>query len=239
MIKAVLFDLDDTLLDRRRMVDGYLAGHERRSGLGPDAAANFIRRFHELDGCGYTSRPLLFQRLSDEFPSAGSAQVIGADFREHVWRHCEWMPGAIELLAWCRDAGLRSAIITNGSSRMQRAKLQLLDLESRVDAILISEEEGVAKPMPEIFLRAASRLGVDPCLCAFVGDHPLNDVKGARDVGMVDIWLRRELPWPSELPMASFSITRLCDVPTLLQGSATTPSVTAPSHLENLIPIVE
>jgi hypothetical protein len=50
---------------------------------------------------------------------------------------------------------------------------------------------------------------------AILGQFP--DVAGARGVGMVDIWLRRELPWPSELPMASFSIAELCEMPALLQ----------------------
>ena len=73
------------------------------------------------------SRPPL--RLRDE-------QLARARFVEH----------AVELLRDLRAAGVRTALLTNGPSRMQRRKVELLALEPELDAIGISEELGAAKP---------------------------------------------------------------------------------------------
>ena len=208
-LAAILFDLDDTLLDRRRSLDRYLAGHATRLALSSASASAYRARFHELDGCGYTSRATLFQQLSLEFPDAGDVDALALDYREHAWRASHLMDGASEALDWCRRIGLACGVVTNGASATQRAKLHSLGIVERVDAVLISEEEGFAKPATEVFHRAASRLGVRPNQCAFVGDNPHTDVDGSHRAGMVAVWFRRELPWPAELPAPSRSIDSL------------------------------
>jgi putative hydrolase of the HAD superfamily len=213
---AVLFDLDDTLLDRRGSVERYLAGHAKRAKLNPELAIAYKSRFWSLDDNGSRARADLFALLSAEFPVIGSPEHQLADFIEHGFATCEWIDGAETVLAWCRTAGLRTAIITNGSSGMQRAKLRALGLADRVDAILVSEEEGISKPSAEIFHRAAGRLGVRPAQCVFVGDNPIADVDGSRRAGMLDVWIEREFPWPANLAAATHSITELTSLPELL-----------------------
>jgi putative hydrolase of the HAD superfamily len=149
----------------------------------------------------------------------GSPQHLLADFIEHGFATCEWLEGAEEALAWCRSNGIRSGVITNGPSSMQRAKLRSLQMTERVDIILVSGEEGVAKPETAIFHRAAERLGVSPERCVFVGDNPVADVDGARRAGMLDIWIERHVPWPAELAAPSHSITSLASLPSLLSLS--------------------
>jgi putative hydrolase of the HAD superfamily len=217
MIKGILFDLDDTLLHRRRSLEPYLTGLSRRLALSDDVALRYRARFHDLDGGGATPRSEVFRELSDEFPAMGSASALGADFIEHAWRSCEYLGGAMEVLAWCRHRDLRCGIITNGSRATQRAKVHSLDLESRVDTVLISEEEGIAKPAADIFIRAASRLGLLPNECAFVGDNPVADIAGARDAGMFAIWFRRDLPWPVDLAAAPCSISALSELPNAIE----------------------
>jgi len=65
-----------------------------------------------------------------------------------------------------------------------------LGLEPFLDAVLISEAEGVRKPDPTIFKMAAERCGVNPWESAFVGDHPDVDVMGAGAAGLISIWKR-------------------------------------------------
>ena len=216
---AVIFDLDDTLLDRRGSVERYLAGHATRATLHPELAVAYQSRFWALDDNGHRARANLFAQLSAEFPTIGSSQVLLADFIEHGFTTCEWTDGAEAILASCRASGLRTAIITNGSSAMQRAKLRALGLGERVDTILVSEEEGVSKPSSEIFHRAAERLGVRPEQCVFVGDNPIADVDGARKAGMIDVWIEREFPWPADLAAPTHSITTLASLPELLSLS--------------------
>ena len=213
---AVLFDLDDTLLDRRGSVERYLAGHALRATLEPALALEYQSRFWALDDNGGRSRTDLFAQLGAEFPMIGSPEDLLADFTEHGFSTCQWIDGAEAVLTWCRETGLRTAVITNGPSGMQRAKLRSLGLAERVDTILVSGEEGVSKPSSEIFHRAAQRLGVRPDQCVFVGDNPVADVDGARRAGMRDVWVEREIPWPGDLAMATHSIAALASLPDLL-----------------------
>ena len=211
-IDAVLFDLDDTLLDRRRTLDRWLAALSARAGLPPADAAACRARFHGIDGSGYTSRAIVFERMSAEFPALGPADAFGRDFLEHAWSACEYVDGARDALAWCRRRGLATAVVTNGASAVQRAKLRSLGLEALVDAVCISDEAGVAKPAAEAFHGAARRLGVEPSRCAFVGDHPRTDVEGARQAGMLAVWLERDLAWPAELPRPARAIATLAEL---------------------------
>jgi putative hydrolase of the HAD superfamily len=66
----------------------------------------------------------------------------------------------------------------------------LLGIQNFFDVILISEEQGIKKPDPEIFWRAVDKLGITPEESIFVGDHPLNDVQASQSIGMKDIWKR-------------------------------------------------
>ena len=70
-----------------------------------------------------------------------------------------------------RGAGVRTALLTNGPSWMQRHKVELLGLEPQLDAIGISEEIGVAKPDPAAFAGALELLGTAPQETVMVGDH--------------------------------------------------------------------
>jgi putative hydrolase of the HAD superfamily len=218
-IAAVLFDLDDTLLDRHQTVERYLTGHALRANLAADVATAYRTRFHALDENGHATRSELFARLSEEFPLIGTADGLLRDFIDHGFATCDWLEGAVDVLAWCRAADLRLGVITNGSSGMQRAKLRALGLDRSVDVILVSEEEGIAKPDAEIFRRAATRLAVQPEHCAFVGDNPTADIHGSRGAGMLDIWIEREFSWPAELAPASHSITTLAELPRILSSA--------------------
>jgi putative hydrolase of the HAD superfamily len=65
-------------------------------------------------------------------------------------------------------------------------------------AIVISEEAGVAKPSPEIFMRALNLLGAQPSETLFVGDNPVADVVGAQSAGIPAVWLRNARTWQEE-----------------------------------------
>ncbi|PWW26645.1 HAD superfamily hydrolase (TIGR01509 family)/HAD superfamily hydrolase (TIGR01549 family) [Cytobacillus oceanisediminis] len=69
-----------------------------------------------------------------------------------------------------------------------------LGIEEYFESILISEWEGLKKPDPEIFKRSIEQLKVSPSESIFIGDHPENDVKAARKVGMKGIW-KRDFQW--------------------------------------------
>jgi putative hydrolase of the HAD superfamily len=67
---------------------------------------------------------------------------------------------------------------------------------------VISEHEQIKKPDPRIFTRAAERLAVHPAECAFVGDHPRNDIYGAGAVGMTTVWYSGDQEWSADSALA-------------------------------------
>jgi putative hydrolase of the HAD superfamily len=192
-IQAVVFDLDGTLLDRRRSFERFVRDQWERFSRALRAVdpEQYVQALIELDGNGYAPRELLFTGAIARFElPAALADRLLTDYRAGFPNACLLFPDAVPTLATLRAAGLKLGLITNGSLRMQSRKLQCLALESMFDAVLISAVEGVSKPQRAIFGRALDRLGVEPARAAFVGDHPDVDIAGARAAGMYAIWRR-------------------------------------------------
>lgn len=192
-IQAVLFDLDGTLLDRRRSFERFARNQwERFAGaLTPVDADEYVRTLVRLDGDGYGPRRDLFTGLTTRFELASDlADTLLADYRAGFPSACVLFPDVRGTLEALRASGLKLGLITNGSVRMQSRKLECLSLSSAFDTIVISAAEGVSKPDPEVFARALTRLQADAARSVFVGDHPDVDIAGARAAGMRTVWRR-------------------------------------------------
>lgn len=96
-----------------------------------------------------------------------------------------------EFLAALRCSQLPVALVTNSSSRSQRARLAAIGLDEAFDHVVISGELGVAKPDAAIFLEALDRLGVAASEAWHVGDSLSTDVAGAAAAGLRSVWLNR------------------------------------------------
>lgn len=117
--------------------------------------------------------------------------------RDHLW---SWVnpntPPALERL---RDEGYRLGVISNADGRME-GRIRVGGIRDFFEFVLDSGTEGVEKPDPEIFLRAARRMGLEPEKILYVGDLYPPDVAGARAAGMeavlLDPWNSLEYPVP-------------------------------------------
>ena len=96
-----------------------------------------------------------------------------------------------ELLDYVEEANLPIALISNGASDVQREKVEVLGLGDRFVAIVVSGELGAAKPDAGPFDAAVQALGSDRSRTWHVGDNLAKDVQGARDAGLVAVWLNR------------------------------------------------
>lgn len=201
LIKAILFDLDETLLDREAMIERFLVGQYARLALQTPAYERYHARFKALDEHGYADRYKVFQTLAAEFSLALSAEELLADFRRHAWQGCQPFPDVHAVLQELRSRGYPLGLITNGSSEAQRGKLTAANLAGYFAVILISEEQTIRKPEAAIFLRAAETLGIAPAEGLFVGDNPQADIGGAYQVGMKTVWRKGYLPWPEGLAL--------------------------------------
>ena len=103
----------------------------------------------------------------------------------------------------------------------QQRKLDALGITGWLDAVLISEVEGVRKPEVEIFHRALSRCGVGASEALFVGDHPDIDIGGALRAGIPAVW--KVVPYwscPHDVPF----VRRLSEILPLCDGKPTASS---------------
>jgi putative hydrolase of the HAD superfamily len=115
------------------------------------------------------------------------AELFAAFAEPDLWHVFPEVPAALGAL---RGRGLRLAAVSNWDSRLPEL-LERVGLADRFDTVLVSAIEGVEKPSPEIFLRAADRLGVRPATCVHTGDSPLDDYRGAESAGMLPVLIDR------------------------------------------------
>lgn len=192
--EAVLFDLDDTLHDRRASVDMFApALHAHlEPWLGGRGLEQFKAALHRVDYGGYVARELFMTRLLEAFGvnSGFDALELAEYWRSSFAVYAQPMRGAREILESLRSLGIKTGIVTNGTVRLQQSKIDALELQ--VDAVVISEAVGAKKPAPAPFLECLKRLEVLSRHAWFVGDHAVNDIAGASAVGMHPFWLERE-----------------------------------------------
>jgi putative hydrolase of the HAD superfamily len=201
MIKAALFDLDETLLDRTSSLKAFLADQYEhyRDCLGTATLDIWRDRFLVLDDRGNRSKVLVYPRLLAEF--GGNPNEAGGlieDYRDRCSLHARPFPGMSRMLVALRELGLKLGIVTNGEVEFQSRHIAALGLKDLVDEILISEAEGMRKPDAAIFAQAAQRLSVRTADCLFVGDDPVADILGAHAAGMRTLWFRSGFPWPPD-----------------------------------------
>lgn len=217
MIKAVLFDLDGTLLDRDESVKRFIDCQYNRlnSFVGHIPKENYIKRFIELDQRGYVWKDKVYQQLVEEYQITEiSWEELLKDYIAEFKNHCVPFSNLITTLEKLKSLNLRLGMITNGRGQFQLDNIMTLGIEKYFDSILISEWEGIKKPDPEIFNRALKQLEVSAHQSIFVGDHPENDVKAAQCVGMKGIW-KMNIQW--DQVEADCIINDLAEIPLIIR----------------------
>ncbi|MDA1888263.1 HAD family hydrolase [Bacillus cereus group sp. BY105LC] len=193
MIRAVLFDLDGTLLDRRQSLEQFIHDQYNRftSHLMNIEKSEYCSRFLALDNNGYTWKDKVYATLLSEYniTTLTSEQLLH-DYITNFQNHCIPFKNMHELLQRLTQQNIEIAIITNGFTDFQMNNLRALNIHTYTNTILVSEAEGIKKPHPEIFERALKKLDVKATECLYVGDHPENDVLGSEQVGILGVWKR-------------------------------------------------
>ncbi len=212
-IDAVLFDLDDTLLDRRASFRAYAKAFVTarfQEGNWPEDMARMVALMEELDADGYGNKTAMYETLIARWNLNETAGDLVADFYRLLARFAVPDPDmtvVLETLAPRYKLGL----VTNGTSAGQRAKIDRLGIRNLFGAIVVSGDIGIHKPDARAFHACLDALGVAPERAVYIGDHLTNDVNGALGAGMRAIWYPNT-PQKANVPVA----LRLRDILDLL-----------------------
>ena len=193
--KAVLFDVDDTLMDfqagNRNAVNQLMdeLGYHDPDRFDQYEAIN-VKCWRELEA-GLLNQSQLklarFVRFFDRYPVQGDPRWAAARFVALLGQQSILLPNALQTVERIAER-LPVAIVTNGITAVQRSRLALSPLKDCVAEVVISEEVGVSKPRPEIFLLALDRLGVKPREALMVGDGVNSDIRGANNAFIDACW---------------------------------------------------
>lgn len=112
---------------------------------------------------------------------------------------------------------IRQAVLSNATTANQERKLTALGIRTRFEAVFCADELGCAKPAAEAFTGACQALGLTPDEVVYVGDRLDIDALGARDAGLMAVWLDRAGAG-GELPAGVRRIASLAELPELLRG---------------------
>lgn len=198
-MKAILFDLDETLLDREQSLLNFISDQYDR--LFTNYGVNkeeFCSKFVEWDQRGYVWKDVVYAKLIKYFSLHHlCTEDLVNDYLLNFAGHSTPCTGLHHVLATLKREGYFLGLITNGREDLQTSTIKALKIAPFFDIILISESLGIKKPDLRIFKHALNQLGIEPSKAVYVGDHPINDVEASIRLGMTGIWKKTEY-WDGE-----------------------------------------
>jgi putative hydrolase of the HAD superfamily len=187
-MKAVLFDLDETLLDRTRSLIRFCEW-QATDRLKLKDVEGYVARFLELDANGSVWKDEVYEKLKHEFFIADSVGNLLAEYILQFQNFCQARPGALDAVRLLASRGFKLGLVSNGKSPFQENNFSALGVGDLFTTLIVSETVGCSKPDPKIFEIACSAIEVTPRECIFVGDNPNSDIRGAADLGMYTVFV--------------------------------------------------
>jgi putative hydrolase of the HAD superfamily len=208
-MKALLVDLDDTLLDYSGGVDDSwtsacttcIEGHPLDAATLVAAVAESRRWFWDDPVRQRRERVnmlLAWQRIVEHALGGlgvvreGLAATIAREFASRRREFMRLFPESLACLESLRQRGIGLALVTNGDATQQRDKIERHDLARFFDVIVIEGEFGAGKPDEAVYQHALKGLGIAPAAAWMVGDHLEFDVAAPQRLGLRGVWVDRD-----------------------------------------------
>jgi putative hydrolase of the HAD superfamily len=212
-IRAVIFDMDNTLFDfirakkhACRMVAASLGRTD-----GEELFTYFLNSPH-----GFESEQNIHDYLKDRF--AFTDEVFCSSCEIYARRKLAVLkayPGVHEVLARIRKNGLKTAIVTDAHHKNAHARLERLRLTEYFDCVVTTDMTGCKKPAREPFLLALQKLAVPPQDTLLIGDSLRRDIAPARALGMVTAHAKygdRNIPCGAEEQVPDYTVTDIREI---------------------------
>jgi HAD superfamily hydrolase (TIGR01549 family) len=215
-MRALIFDMDDTLYDlsRHRRMHLARAWQSWLTMLTPERAAAVVEaavseRIFFPDMAGF-----LFRHGVHEI----DAREKLIDASRETWFDDLTLDDGVAQLLDALAGHYRLGLITNGPTAIQQRKIDRFGLTTWFSQLTISQNFGVEKPHSRIFLHMVDALGAEVADTVMVGDNPLADIAGATGVGMRAVWIRHpHVIYPAELPTPWRTIDHVTALPGVLE----------------------
>jgi beta-phosphoglucomutase len=211
---GVLWDLDGTLVD-----SADLHWRSWRDTLAGERLEITYEQF--LDSFGQKNDGILRRWLG---PAATPERIGRIDrqkesaYRQLVQEHgLTPLPGASDWIRRLHARGWKQAIASSAPRENVAVMLQALGVHRELDAITAAEDVTAGKPDPQVFMKAAERLGVPPGRCVVVEDAPAG-IEAARRAGMRSIGVNHDASLDADLAVASLADLPADAFETLLAG---------------------
>ena len=219
--RAILFDLDDTILtceggDHLKL---WKSSVDRHLHLFPGVDANEFYKEIRAVADEFWSDPdrhkkgrlniraarhnIVKQAAKKlQHPNDEAATQLANDYHDRREFNVVPFKGALETLQHFKHQTVKTALITNGSTEVQRTKIEKFDLDRFFDLVLVEGEFGRGKPDPAVYEHVTNCFGLQPAECCIVGDNLEWEVRVPKSLGFYTIWndFRREgLPYDTDV----------------------------------------
>jgi putative hydrolase of the HAD superfamily len=189
MIQAVLFDLDNTLIDfmlmKRKSCEAAIEAMIN-AGLRMDRQ----KAMRILFGL-YGEKGIEYNRIFQDFLRKTTGRIdykilvegIVA-YRKAQAAYVKPYPGTIKTLVRLKEKGMKIGIVSDAPSLNAWIRLVEMKLDDFFDVVVTLQDTGEKKPSKTPFMKAIREIGVKPANVLFVGDWPERDIRGAKALGM-------------------------------------------------------
>ncbi len=179
--EAVVFDMDGLMLDSERAINDCMA--RAASDLGHDLPASLWLQM--IGGGDGLCRRLLAERIGVD-ATADLLARADAMYEAVADAGIDHRPGIVDLLDWLVARGIPRAVATSTRRPLAMRKLAAAGLLPYFDAVATSSDVAAPKPAPDVYLLAASKLGIAPARCLVLEDSPTG-VRAALAAGMTPV----------------------------------------------------
>ncbi len=217
MIKAIIFDLDNTLVDfmllKRAAVDAAIyAMIDAGLNVSYEKAKEMINSIYDAEGIEYQQ---VFDRMLKEILGKVDYKVMSAgivSYRKAREAALKPYPLVLPTLIELMKMGLKLAVVSDAPSKEAWLRLSYINFQHFFDVVITYDETRERKPSPVPFNMALKELDLRADECLMIGDWAERDMVGAKSVGMKTVFARYGDTFNTVNPESDYDINSVSEI---------------------------